>query len=438
MRTHLGISSSPFHFSFPSSSRFRLIPDSLGFILLSILSLTILLSACGNNTSTTKEGTLLFGVPISLTGSTSTEGRLTLEGYQLWVKYVNSNGGIRVGNTNYQVALKYYDDESAPTKSAQLTQHLITVDKVNFLLGPYGTAATLQDAAIAEQYQIPMVEGNGSASSIFSKGFKHIFGVLSPAASYAQVMLQATLALPTPPQNIAIISANDSFSTEVATEARAYADSHHLPVVYYKQYPSGATDLTGVLTDLKSSGPSGTVPDMILGSGHEAEAVTTMKECRQLNINSKLYGFTVGPGTADFITSLGKDANYVISSAQWTAQEKYNGIDLFKTPTNYEQLYHNAYGHAPAYQSANATAAGLAFQYAIQQAASIDPQKVRDALANLNIMTFYGQIRFNAAGVNTYKPMATIQIQDGHIATVYPQDVANAKLQFPTPPFSNR
>jgi branched-chain amino acid transport system substrate-binding protein len=425
---------------FPSSlsSPHRLIHGPTDLLLLSIFFLVTLLSGCGNSTTTTKEGTLLFGAPLSLTGSTSTEGHLTLEGYQLWVKYVNSNGGIKIGNTNYQVALKYYDDESNPTKSAQLTQQLITADKVNFLLGPYGTAPTLQDEAIAEQYQIPLVEGNGTASSIFSKGFKYIFGVMSPAASYAQVMLQAVLALPTPPKNIGIISANDAFSTEVASSAKAYADSHNLPVVYYKQYPSGATDLTNVLTDLKSSGPDGTVPDMILGSGHEAEAVTTMKECRQLNINSKLYAFTVGPSTADFITSLNKDANYVISSSQWTAQEKYNGNDVFKTPANYEQLYKSTYGHTPAYQSADATAAGLAFQYAIQQAGSLDPHKVRDALANLDIMTFYGQIRFNTAGVNTYKPMATIQIQNGSVVTVYPQDIANATLQFPTPPFSNR
>src|SRR5436309_9054346 len=54
--------------------------------------------------------TLLFGAPISLTGATSHEGHLTLEGYQLWVNVVNAHGGIQVGNTRYQVQLKYYDD----------------------------------------------------------------------------------------------------------------------------------------------------------------------------------------------------------------------------------------------------------------------------------------------------------------------------------------
>jgi len=398
--------------------------------------LLFILTACGGSSNTTTSNTLLFGAPISLTGATSTEGHLTLEGYQLWVKEVNAHGGIKVGGTTYQVQLKYYDDGSSPTKSAQLTQQLVASDKVNFLLGPYGTAATLQDEAIAEQYKIPMVEGNGAAKAIFSKGFHYIFGVLSPASEYAKVMLEAALALPNPPKTVAIISANDAFSLEVAAAAKDYAASHNLNVVYYQQYPANSTDLTSVLTALKTSGPGGAVPDMLLGSGHENEAVTTMKEAKQLHVNAKLYAFTVGPATPDFISALGPTANDVLGSAQWTAQEKYNGTDVFGTPANYAQMYQAEYGHHPSYQSAESTAAGIAFQYAIQNAGSIDPQKVRDALASLDIMTFYGEVRFDSTGANTYKPMATIQIQNGTLVTVYPSNVANAQLMYPTPPLS--
>ena len=409
---------------------------------LMMLLLAVILTACGGTPASGGPGgssnTLVFGAPISLTGATATEGHLTLEGYQLWVKEVNANGGIKVGNTAYQVQLKYYDDGSAPTKSAQITQQLLTSDKVNFLLGPYGTAPTLQDEAIAEQHKIPMVEANGAAHAIFAKGFHYIFGVLSPASEYAKVMLQAALALPTPPKSVAIISADDAFSLEVAAAAKAFATTNNLTVSYYKQYPANTTDLTSVLTALKSSGPGGSVPDMILGSGHENEAVTTVKECKQLNINAKLYAFTVGPATPDFVNALGKDANYVLGSSQWTAQEKYNGVDLFKTPTNYEQLYKTEYGHEPSYQSAESSAAGIAYQFAIQQAGSIDPQKVRDALASLDITSFYGRIHFDETGANTFKPMATIQIQDGKVVTVFPNEIANAQTMYPTPAFANR
>jgi branched-chain amino acid transport system substrate-binding protein len=439
MATDLGIlsASSPIQASYPWLTRKR----SRGMVpMLAVLALVLsgFLAGCGSGGGGSNNGTLVFGAPVSLTGSTATEGKLTLEGYQLWEKQVNAHGGIKVGDTTYKVQVKYYDDQSNATKSAQLTQRLITTDKVNFLLGPYGTASTLQDEAIAEQYQIPMVEGNGAAKSIFSKGFKYVFGVLSPAVNYGSIMLEAALAQATPPQNVAIIYANDSFSTEVAEGAKAYAESHNLPVAYYQQYPANTTDLTGVLTALKTSAPGGTVPDMILGSGHENEALVTMKQAKQLGINAKLYGFTVGPATPDFATAIGGDANDVLGSAQWTVQEQYQGSDVFGTPANYEQLYVKEYNHEPAYQSADASAAGLAFQYAIQNAGSIDPKKVRDALANLNITTFYGQIRFDSTGANTYKPMATIQIQNGKVVTVYPPDIANAPLIYPTPPFGSR
>lgn len=180
--------------SLSSFSRGRSAGIVLPMLVLCVLLLPILVASCGssgNSRSGSSSTTLLFGTPISLTGATSTEGQLTLEGYKLWAKEVNAHGGIKVGKTTYQVQLKYYDDGSSPTKSAQLTQQLITSDKVNFLLGPYGTAAALQDEAIAEQYKIPMVEGTGAAKAIFSKGFHYIFGVLSPASEYAKVMLQA-------------------------------------------------------------------------------------------------------------------------------------------------------------------------------------------------------------------------------------------------------
>ena len=404
-----------------------------------VLVLPAVLAACGGSSSTagTKTGTLVFGAPISLTGSLSHEGTDTLNGYHLWADQVNAHGGLTIGGTKYQVSIKYYDDGSDAQKSAQLTKQLITGDKVNFLLGPYGSAATLTDEVIAQQYQIPMVEGNGAAKKIFEKNNPYIFGVLSPSPEYAGAMIKAALSLPTPPKTIAIINANDSFSSEVAAAAKTLAASSGMTVVYSQSYPANATDLTGVLTQIKTAAGGG-APDMILGSGHEGEALTTMKQAKQLGINPKLWAFTVGPALPDFITTLSGDANYVIGSSQWTPQVKYQGQDVFGTAENFAQLYTAKYTTKPSYQAAESTACGLAYQFALQNANSTDPQKVRDALSSLNITTFYGPIKFSATGENDTKPMVTIQIQSGQVVTVFPSDVANATFQYPTPAFGQR
>src|SRR5579859_586011 len=408
--------------------------------VLALLALLLpgLLAACGGSSgSSGGSTTITFGAPLSLTGSLSHEGTDTLNGYSLWANEVNTHGGITIGGKSYQVKIKYYDDGSSAQKSAQLTKQLITADKVNFLLGPYGSAATLTDEVIAEQYQIPMVEGNGAARAIFSKSNPYIFGVLSPSPEYAGTMVKAALSLPTPPKTIAIINANDAFSTEVAAAAKTLALSSGMNVVYTQSYPANSSDLSGILTQIKTSA-SGGVPDMILGSGHEDEALTTLKQAKQLGVNPKLWAFTVGPALPDFITTMAGDANYVIGSSQWTPQVKYQGTDLFGTAQNFEQMYKAKYGVEPSYQAAESAACGLAYQFAIEKAGSIDPHKVRDALSSLNITTFYGQIKFSGNGENDTKPMATIQIQSGKVLTVFPTDIANATLQYPTPPFGQR
>src|SRR6266704_4385728 len=149
----------------------------------------VLLAACGSSTtgnSPTTGSTLVFGAAVSLTGAQSKEGGLTKQGYDLWLDWINAKGGIVVNNVKHPVTIKYYDDTSNANQSAVLMQKLITEDKANFLLGPYGSAATATDAAIAEQNQIPMVEANGAAQSIFNQGYKYTFGVLSPANKYLQ------------------------------------------------------------------------------------------------------------------------------------------------------------------------------------------------------------------------------------------------------------
>jgi branched-chain amino acid transport system substrate-binding protein len=407
--------------------------------VLALLALIVpaTLASCGGSSSAGGSDTLTFGAPIALTGSLSHEGTDTLNGYNLWIDQINAKGGLKVGDKTYKVKIKYYDDGSSAQKSAQFTKQLITSDKVNFLLGPYGSAATLTDEVIAQQYQIPMVEGNGAAQAIFKKNNPYIFGVLSPSPEYAGAMVKAALSLASPPKTIAIINANDSFSTEVATAAKALATSSGMNVVYSQSYPANATDLTGVLTQIKTSA-SGGVPDMILGSGHEGEALTTMKQAKQLGINPKVWAFTVGPALPDFATTLSGDANYVIGSSQWTPQVKYQGQDIFGTAQNFEQLYKAKYNAEPSYQAASGTACALAFQFALEKAGSIEPKKVRDALAGLDVTTFYGPLKFSAAGENDTKPMVTIQIQSGKVVTVFPTDVANASFQYPTPPFGQR
>ncbi len=381
----------------------------------------------------TFDGTISFGIPMALTGSLNKEGNLSREGYELWKEVYNQAGGIVVNGKHYQIATKYYDDESNAQKSATLAEKLISEDKVNFILGPYGTSANLQVSTVVEKHQIPMVEGNGVAESIFSQGYQYTFLVGSPAPTYLRGVIDMVLAQNPKPTTIAILSADDPFSVEVAAAAQQYAQTKGLNVVYFQKYPNNSTDLRAPLTETKAKNP-----DIFLNSGHFAESVAIMQQAQELNFQAKLYGFSVGPSLPDFQTTLKNSADFVVGGAQWTPDLKYKGDDLFQTSQNYTQMYRDRWGHNPSYQSASSTASGIALVKAIEAAGSIDPQAVRDQLAKLDDTTFYGQIKFDERGVNIYKPMVVEQWQNGKKVTVWPEDVANAKLMYPAPAWDQR
>ena len=378
--------------------------------------------------------TILFGSAVSLTGPLAKEGGLTKEGYEFWADYVNAHGGLKVGKTSYAVAIKFYDDESLPENAAQLATRLIDQDHVQFLLGPYGTGTSFTVAQIAERKHIPMVQGNGAADKLFNSGFTYSFAVLSPARQYLVGILEMALAQKPRPQTLAVTYASDAFSQDVASGGVDWATAHGLKIVYNNKYPPNATDVSSLISAMKA-----TDPDIILNAGHLQDALLIHKGLHEQNVQAKLYGYSVGSDTPDFVQTLGEDANGVCGGSQWSDAVRYVGIPgFYQQPRAFSEAFARVY-HRPAdYHNADAVAAGLAFQYALAAAGTVDPVKVRDALAKLNVMTFYGPITFDSRGVNMTKPMLVQQIQHGRLVTVWPRDIAETKPEYPAPAWGHR
>ncbi len=383
------------------------------------------------------DGTIIFGAAVSLTGSTSNEGKYTKDGYELAKDALNGAGGIKVGGKSYKIDIKYYDDASKSDQTSQLVEKLISDDKVNFILGPYGSAPSNTAAAIVEKHQIPMVEANGAAESIFSRGFKYTFGILSPGKMYLRGILDLVKAKDPNAKNVAVIAETDTFAIEVAQGAADYAKSIGFNVVYNEKYPAAAKDISPQLTAIK-----GLNPDVLLGAGHLQDAILTVKQAKDIGVNAKAYGFSVGPTAPEFRNSLQKDADYVMGAAQWTEQLKLKGDDIFGTPQEFAKQVRakfTGYESNVPYQVAESAAAVIVYQKAIQAAGSLDPKAVRDAIAKQNWDSFYGHIQFDERGINIYKPMAVAQNQsDGKIYTVGPTSEAEKEMQYPAPLWNAR
>ena len=377
---------------------------------------------------------IVFGSAVSLTGSLAKEGHLTQQGYDFWKDWINAHGGFKVGGKNYKVDIKYYDDESSPQTAARLVEKLVDQDKVNFILGPYGSGTSASAAAVAERKKVPMVEGNGAAERIFSQGYKYTFGVLSPAKRYLEGIIALAKTQHPAAKTLAMSASNDTFSVEVMQGAVDYAKGHGIEVVYTAKYPENSTDVSAIVSAIKAARP-----DIILNAGHTNDALLVHKGLKEQNVQSMVYGYSVGPDTPDFRAALGRDANYVFGGAQWSDAVKYKGqAGFISTAPAYAAEFNKKYGQKPDYHNAESTAACLAFQYAIQKAGSLDTEKVRDQLAALDATTFFGILKFDSRGLNVFKPMVVNQIQNGNLVTVWPTGLAQAKVMWPTPVWAKR
>jgi branched-chain amino acid transport system substrate-binding protein len=379
-------------------------------------------AAAGNGDS------LVIGASLSLTGSLAREGLLTREGYDLCAQTVNGKGGVSVAGKRYKLEIQYQDDTSKPDIAATLVQQFN--DKgVKLILGPYGSATTQAAAAVIERNNQVMADSAGADDNIFTKGYKRTFAVLSPATTYASSIVKALAEMATPkPKRIALLSADDGFSKTAIKGAADEAKAQGMDVVATEYFPSGATDVSAALTKVK-----GKNPDVIIGSVHLVEGIAIVKQAKELGVRpTGGFGETVAPPTPDFVKTLGPDAEGVLGSTQWTKTT--GGRDeWFGTAQDYVNSFQAKFNRTPEYHNAEATAACLALVLGAERSGSVDPDKIRDAIADLDTGTFFGRISFDPTGKNVNKPMSVIQIQHGKAVTVWPKADAEAPLVWPGP-----
>ncbi|MDE0436910.1 MAG: ABC transporter substrate-binding protein [bacterium] len=369
-------------------------------------------------------GTVRLGAALSETGKFAVEGRDSRQGYDTWVRWVNEEyGGIDIGGRRYAAEIVYYDDESDADTAANLVQKLIDEDGVDFLLGPYSSGLTTGASAIAEANNVIMVEGNGTSDTMFERGFRNLFLVATIASDYTKSAVEA---LAVRGARTAVIAYEDtSFPTAVANGARRHLEAAGIEVLAMETYPKDIQDASAIMTKFRDLDP-----DIFVGGGHYNDAVLFVNAAEELGFAPDGMLITVGPSNPKLIDELGEDVDGVLGPTQWEPVMAYEG-PYFGTASDYAAYYESLWGEPPVYQAASATAAALALHLAIETAASTDSDAVREALYALEANTFYGPISFDTRGVNVAKPMGTVQVQDGLIRVVAPDQAAVADLIYP-------
>jgi branched-chain amino acid transport system substrate-binding protein len=367
------------------------------------------------------QGPIRIGASLSLTGTYAKLGKNQHEGYQLCIKDVNARGGL----LGRKAELVMYDDQSLPATAVRLYEKLITEDKVDAVMGPYSSPVSEAAANVTEKYKKVMVAPLAATTSIFKKGRKYIFMVISPAESYLEGLIDT--AAKRGLKTVAVINEDTLFSKAAAAGAVELAKKKGMQVVYQEAYPKGNTDFSALLTKVRAANP-----DVIAAGTYFDDAVALTRQMKELNVNPKMYGVTVGGDLPEFYDVLKQNAEFIYGATQWEHTLPYPGnqefFDAYKKEFNHEPSYHSAAGYAGC----------IIYAEAVKRAGSLDADKVREQLLKLEMKTMFGEYKVDADGYQTAHKMVTFQWQGEKKVTVWPDDLAQAKPRFPTPPWNQR
>jgi branched-chain amino acid transport system substrate-binding protein len=377
------------------------------------------------------QDTITIGFTDSQTGPLNVDSLGQQRGYEFWRDEVNAAGGIKVGSKHYKVKFVSYDDQSVGGRVQQLYTRLINQDKADFLFSPYSSGLTAPAAVISEQYGKIMLDSGGAEEKPFEQGNKYLFMVISSAKHYLSGAVEA-LKQKDPHAKIAMVYSDDPFSKDVLAAAAEQAKAAGLDVVMNESYSPSTTDFGPVVNKMISSNA-----DAFMGGGHYSDGATLARQMHDQKANMKWMSILVAPADDKF-GELGPAALGVTVPSQWEIQVNYKP-QFGPTTAEFAKAFVAKMHAKPDYHSASGYTCGVVLQHAIEQAGSIDPEKVAAALNATDITTFFGHIKFatdaghHGLQIGHQMVLAQWQMINGKLGrqVVWPTDAQSANLLYP-------
>ena len=263
-----------------------------------------------------------------------------------------------------------YDDQSVGGRAQQLYTRLVNQDRAQFLFGPYSSGLTAPAAVISEQYGKIMVISGGAEEKPFQLGNKYLFMVISSATHYLSGAVEA-LKSKNPHAKIAIVYSDDPFSKTVLNAAKQQAEAAGLQVVMDESYAPSTTDFGPIVNKIISSNA-----DAFLGGGHYSDGATLARQMFDQKANMKWVSILVAPGDDKFRTGGdGRDRAVAVGGPGFLQAARFG-----PTSEQFAKAFQAKYNAKADYHTASGYTSGVILQHAIEQANSIEPDKVAAAL----------------------------------------------------------
>ncbi len=389
-----------------------------------------------------------IGVIFPLTGPLATTGQGLLKGAELAADVINNkiNLNMPLAKTaglpnlkNAKIKIIPGDHQGKPEVGMAETERLITQEKVVAILGCYNSAVTATASQAAERYGIPFLNDSSSSPGLTERGFKWFFRTTPHDDMFSEnffIFFNDLKKRKIKTGTIALLYENTLFGVDSRKYQEMYAQKYGYKIVGAIPYPAKTTQLTSEIQKLRSFDPH-----IVLQTSYTADAILSMKTYKELNFAPTAFvANDAGFNDPDFIKSLGKDADYVLSREVW-ASDLSAKKPMIKTVAD---MFQKKAGKPMSGDYARSFTGMIVLADAINRAKSTVPAKIQQALAATNIkadqliMPWDG-VRFDPkTHQNVLGKGIIVQIQKGERYTVWPFSLATKQVIWPFPNWRSR
>lgn len=398
-------------------------------------------------TKTAAAKQILIGAVYPFSGSMASTGEDEKKALDLAVDIVNNaypnlslplaKGAGLPNLGGAKIKLVYQDSAGSPQKAASATQQLISQDHVVAVIGSYASSNTSTASQVAERDGIPFLNPESSSPALTQRGYKWFFRTSPNDDTFAKnffdflndLKKQGTV---TSADTLGLVYENTDFGTGTAKAEKKYAQQYGYKIVADVPYSANATDVSSEVQKLIAAHPT-----IVLQASYTTDAILFTRTYKNLHFRPKaILAMDAGFTDPSYVKAVGADANGVLSRDVFSA-------DLAKTKPIIGQvnaLFRSKYNEDLNGVSARGLVGVLTLADAINRAGSTAPDAIRKALLATDLpaaevpMPWQG-VRFDPqTHQNTLGQGIVVQIQDGKYVTVWPADVASAKLIWPLPP----
>jgi branched-chain amino acid transport system substrate-binding protein len=349
-----------------------------------------------------------IGYSMALTGGLGPNGKSALLAQKIWEEDVNARGGL----LGRPVKLVYYDDQTNPATVPGIYTKLLDIDKVDLIIGGYGTNLLAPAMPIAMQRKKIFIGLLGTAvNSAFN--YVNYFSMNSsgpdPKASYTKGFVDLAVRQNPKPKTVAIVAADAEFGLNASEGARENVKAAGLTVVYDRRYPSATTDLVPVVRAIAE-----TNPDLVIVCSYPPDSVGMVRAVNEVGFKPKMIGGAmVGLQSTAIKARLGPLLNGWTNYDAWLPVPKmqFAGVDelmkKYQSRAAVEGV--DALGY---YMVPWAYAQLQVLHQAVVATTSVDDAKLGDYIRANTFQTVLGDVRFGSDGELAQSRILQVQFRN--------------------------